>query len=96
MSSFVRAALDMRAEIRDRFEDYRMAEYVKAEEACRGAMLNERGRRAGVDPLSLFMGNASRAHAYASPELIEFWHYHGRPTFAAFEAQHVALLMPAW
>jgi hypothetical protein len=61
------------------------ADYERAAEACRDALLNARGRRAGVDPLSLFMGNEARAHAYASDELLEHWRSHPRVTFARFE-----------
>lgn len=74
---------DCRAE----FEDYRLAEYARAAEACRGRLLNRRGRDAGIDSLSLFMGNEIRARAYASEELLEHWRSHPRPVFEHFERQ---------
>lgn len=81
---FVAQALDARRECRAEFEDYRFAEYMRAEEACRGALLNRRGRDAGIDALDLFMGNGARATAYASDELREWWVVNGRPTFQSF------------
>ena len=74
--------------LRTEFENYRASAYLFAEEECRGAMLNERGKKAGVDAYSLFMGNEARARAYASPELLEHWERWGRLTFAEFERQH--------
>lgn len=71
------------------FEDYRLAEYERAADACRDRLLNRRAERAGIDSLSLFMGNAARAHAYASEELLEWWRSHPRPTYEAFERQWV-------
>lgn len=64
------------------------AAYAQAEEDCRGALINARGRRAGVDAFSLFMGAWSRAKAYASPELIEWWATHPRITWTEFERQY--------
>ena len=72
-------------ECRAEYDDTLYSQYERAEEACRGAMLNARGRERGVDPLSLFMGNARRAHAYASAELVEHWQDHPRITYAMFE-----------
>lgn len=90
MSAYIREALELRAWARADFEDYRLAEYERASEACRGALLNERGRRAGIDSLSLFMGSSVRAYAYASDELKEHWQTHKRPVFAEFELQHLS------
>lgn len=73
-------------ELRAEYEDYLEARYAQAEEACRGAMLNERGRRAGIESRSLFMGNHARAHAYASDELVEWWRENGRVPFSAYES----------
>lgn len=80
----VARALEARRVIRAEFEDYRLAEYLRAEEACRGAMLNARGRKAHVDPISLFMGNDARAQAYASDELKEWWRDVARATFEQY------------
>ena len=56
-----------------------------AAEACRDRLVNDRGRRAGIDPLSLFMGPERRALAYASEELIDHWRAFPRVTFADYE-----------
>lgn len=82
---FERAMREYR-ECREAYEDARLAAYLLAEDECRGALLNARGRAAGIDALSLFMGNATRAYAYASPELVEHWRAYPRVTFADFEA----------
>jgi hypothetical protein len=89
MSLAFRHAAHLWASLRADYEDLRNAAYLQAEEATRGALLNARGRRAGIDPYSLFMGNEARAHAYASPELIEWWRDHPRVTFAAYERQMI-------
>lgn len=85
---FVAQALDARRQCRADFEDYRLAEYARAEDACRGALLNRRGRDAGLDALDLFMGNEARAQAYASDELKEWWRDNGRPTFQRWAEQN--------
>jgi len=84
---FFAYAMQARAEARAAFDDYKAAEYDRAAEACRGSLLNERGRRAGVDAFDLFEGNGATAKAYASPELLEWWAENGRPVFARFAEQ---------
>lgn len=74
-------------ECRAAYDDLLYAMHDAAEEATNGAMLSELGKRRGVSTLSLFMGPAVRAYAYASPELIEHWETHRRITFADFERQ---------
>jgi len=74
-------------ECRAEYDDTLYAQYVAAEEATRGAMLNARGRAKGIDPFSLFMGNERRALAYASEELVEHWASHPRVTYTKFERQ---------
>jgi hypothetical protein len=86
-SAAVRFGLDLRKQIRAEFEEYRLAAYEAASEACRGRLLNDRGRRAGIDAWDLFIGNEARARAYASEELIEHWTTHPRVTVAAYERQ---------
>ncbi|MBF4574702.1 hypothetical protein [Frondihabitans sp. VKM Ac-2883] len=75
----------MRAE----YEQIRENAYQRAEEATNGYLLNARGKRAGIDPYSLFMGNRARAYAYASEELIAHWEKHPRLTLADWEAQSI-------
>lgn len=88
MSIIGSAFMDWR-EVRADYEDVREAAYMRAEEATNGALLNARGRAAGIDPASLFMGPARRAYAYASPELVEHWEQHPRVTYAEFERRQV-------
>ncbi|QDZ14771.1 hypothetical protein [Humibacter ginsenosidimutans] len=88
------AFLDQWAEIRADYDLVLQAAYERAEEVTRGKLLNRRGRRAGIDAYSLFLGPAVRAYAYASDELIEHWRTHPRITFEAFEQQ--ALIERRW
>lgn len=62
-------------------------QYVQAEAATSGYMLNRRGREAGVDPRTLFTGPEARARKYASEELMIYWQTHARPTEAMFEGR---------
>lgn len=64
------------------------AAYARAAEACHGRLLNDRGRRAGIDSRSLFLGPAVRVAAYASPELLEHFERYPRTTVAQFERQY--------
>lgn len=80
-------AVDMWRECRDAYERHLEAQYEAAERACRGVLLNRRGKAAAISPESLFLGRRVRAYAYASDELVEFWHAHPRITFAQFEHQ---------
>jgi hypothetical protein len=75
-------------EAREAYDAVLLSAYARAEEATNGALLNARGRAAaGVTAISLFMGPAVRAYAYASPELVEHWEKYPRMTFADFERQ---------
>lgn len=85
-SELFRVALDQWRVTRDEFEDYRLAAYERAIRETNGAMLNARGKRAGIDSYDLFIGPDVRARAYASEELIEHWAKHPRPVFARFES----------
>jgi len=72
-------------ELREEFALVRLAAYEEAEKATRGAMVNRKGRRKGIDPFRLFTGNTTYARCYASEELLEHWRTHPRPTFAEYE-----------
>lgn len=85
--SVISEAFAVWRECRAAFEETLHAAYTHAEIATNGALLNDRGRRRGVDAVSLFMGPAVRAYAYASPELVEHWEQHRRVTYAEFERQ---------
>lgn len=77
-------------ECRSAYDEVLYALYTRAEEATNGAMVNAEGRARGVDPLSLFMGPATRARKWASEELLEHWEEYPRVTFANFERQWAA------
>jgi hypothetical protein len=72
---------------RDAFKDEIRRRTVSAEGATNGYMLGPAGKKAGIDPWSLFTGPESRARKYASPELKEWWDQNGRPTITDFQAQ---------
>lgn len=86
-SAAVGFGIELYKQIRADFEEYRLSAYEAASEACRGRLLNDRGRRAGIDAWDLFIGNEARARAYASEELLEHWAAHPRVTVAAYERQ---------
>ena len=68
---------------REEWERYSMGAYIDAEERTGGALLNSRGRAAGIDAMSLFSGSAKRASKYASDELKAYWQQNGRHTAAS-------------
>lgn len=74
-------------EIHNEWHDVVEAAFLRAEQACRGTLLNRRGRERGIDARSLFYGPAVRAYAYASPELIEHWQSWPRVPFHEYERQ---------
>ena len=59
-------------------------QFWQAEAATNGYMLNKEGKRADIDPVTLFTGSEARAKKYASPELYEWFQNHGRPTRVSF------------
>jgi hypothetical protein len=68
------------------FKDEIRRRTVMAENATNGYMLGPAGKKAGIDPYSLFTGPQSRARKYASPELKEWFDQNGRPTVADLRA----------
>ncbi|MFI8200038.1 phage minor capsid protein [Streptomyces sp. NPDC085942] len=76
-----------RARAREMYAEYVYRQYLDAEAACRGYLLNKRAQADGVDPMSLFSGPARIAHARASDELREWWATNGRLTQAEFIEQ---------
>lgn len=89
MSALVKLAIAQWRVMRAEYEIVREAAYKRAETACNGVLLNARGKKAGIDPYSLFMGNEVRAYAYASEELVDHWDRYPRLTFEAFERQQM-------
>jgi len=59
-------------------------QYLAAEAATNGYMLNRAGLAAGVDEKSLFTGPEARVRKYASRELLDYFSEHGRPTRVSF------------
>ncbi|MGW7514791.1 phage minor capsid protein [Streptomyces sp. NPDC054796] len=76
-----------RREARALYDEYVYAQYLAAEDDCRGYLLNKKAQAAGVDPVSLFSGPARIAYARASEELRRWWSEHGRMTQAEFVEQ---------
>ncbi|MGW9385399.1 phage minor capsid protein [Streptomyces globisporus] len=76
-----------RAKAREMYAEYVYRQYLDAEAACRGYLLNKKAQTDGVDPISLFSGPARIAHARASDELREWWAANGRLTQAEFIEQ---------
>lgn len=77
-------ARDRQRRREDEWRDEVYRQWLQAEAATNGYMLNKAGRRAGINERSLFTGPESRVAKYASPELIEFFESHPRPTRASF------------
>jgi hypothetical protein len=70
------------AESEYRDEVYR--QWLAAENATNGYMLNREGKRRDIDERTLFTGPESRVAKYASPELVEFFEANPRPTRASW------------
>lgn len=77
-------ALTPDQQAREEYQRYVSAQYLRALDECKTAMLNDRGRAAGIDEYDLFSGPEHVAHAYASEELHSWWRRNGRLTSAAF------------
>ena len=69
-----------RQDAEQEYRDEVHRQWLAAEAATNGFMLNQAGRRSGIDERSLFVGPESRVRKYASPELIEWFQSHPRPT----------------
>lgn len=89
LSALVEAALVIRAQLRDEFEDLRAAAYNFAVDETNGHLLSRAAKARGVDDYALFIGSRSWAYANASEELREHWERHGRLSFADYERQQV-------
>ncbi|TDD11861.1 phage minor capsid protein [Nonomuraea diastatica] len=73
--------------IRRVFDEWLEMTFIGAERYTRGVMVNEEGRRRGIDGRSLLSGRQDIAHKYASDELKRWWDDHPRMTFNQFRAQ---------
>ncbi|MGW2910477.1 phage minor capsid protein [Streptomyces asoensis] len=76
-----------RAEARQLYDEYVYRQYLAAEDACNGYLLNKKAQAAGHNPATLFSGPARIAYARASDELKEWWAENGRLTQAEFIEQ---------
>lgn len=76
-----------RAQARQMYSEYVYTQWLAAEDATRGVLLNKRGQAAGINPESLFSGPAHVAFAYASDELKDWWAQHERLSQSAFTEQ---------
>lgn len=87
MSTLIAEGFAAWRECREAYAEVARAQFERAEEATKGALLNARGREQGIDSNKLFTSNALFRNAYASEELQEHWRDHPHLTFAAFEKQ---------
>lgn len=87
MSAIMDSAFETYRMMRADFELLRHSRFLRAHTELRGELLNARGRAAGIDPASLFMGPWSRVERYASEELKAWFTQHRRITVEEFEAQ---------
>lgn len=82
-----RAGETLQQAVRRSYDEWLHMSYLQAEKATRGSMLNRAGKKAGVDPLTLFTGPVSRARRYASEDLMRWWRQNQRMNLTQFRAQ---------
>lgn len=82
-----RAGETRRDAVRRVYGEHVHLQYLEAETATRGHLLSSAGRAAGIDPVSLFSGPASRARKYASEDLLRWWADNRRVTYTEFAEQ---------
>lgn len=71
------------------FKEHAELSYLAAEDATRGHLLNAAGKKARVNPRSLFTGPEARARKYASEDLLRFWQQHHRLTADDFHSSAI-------
>ncbi|MGP9736117.1 hypothetical protein ACT3SQ_16365 [Brachybacterium sp. AOP42-C2-15] len=81
------AAFETYSLMRADFELYRHSSFLRAHTELRGELVNDAGRAARIDPVSLFLGPRYRVDRYASEELKAWFAEHGRLTVEEFEMQ---------
>ena len=84
-------ATERREHRESEYKDEVYRQWLTAESETNGYMLNNKtlrgikaGKRAGIDERSLFTGPEWRVEKYGSPELIEYFESHPRPTRASW------------
>lgn len=63
---------ELESELRQEYSQYLEELHVRAENACRGTLLNRKGTARRVDPTAILRGNVVMLRAYASEELRSF------------------------
>jgi hypothetical protein len=76
-----------RRQVQDEYATFVAEQYIDAENATNGYLINRRGETAGIDPRSLFSGDVRRVYAYASPELLEWFETNRRVGWAEYYYQ---------
>lgn len=66
------------------YYDYLRGVVERAEQDCRGELLNRRAQQRGIHPIDLWASNPAYAYCWASEELREWWDTHGRVSFPVF------------
>lgn len=69
------------------YRDLVYRQWLAAENANRGELVNREGQARGIDPVRLFSGPEAYARRWASDELKGWWDRHGRTTFAEWKEQ---------
>ncbi|WP_433357720.1 Eco57I restriction-modification methylase domain-containing protein (plasmid) [Microtetraspora malaysiensis] len=69
------------------YRDWQASQFLAADAATKGYLLNRAGKAAGIDARSLFQGSWERAKKYASDELLNWWEDHGWMNKTEFRAQ---------
>lgn len=72
--------------VRRLYDEWVYLQWIAAEKATNGYLLNAAGIAAGIDPRELWGGNVERARKYASEELKRWWQEHPRKTLTEFRA----------
>lgn len=75
---------ERRQQRQSEYKDEVYRQWLMAESETNGYMLNKAGKKADIDERTLFTGPEYRVAKYASPELIEFFESHPRPTRASW------------
>lgn len=73
--------------LKEHYAEHVYRQWMDAEAATAGNLLNKRAAARNVDPRSLFSGDPERAYRYASEELMRWWADHPRLTFADYKEQ---------
>lgn len=85
MSAIFTHAAEQWALMKQEYLNHVDYQYLAAEEATNGVLVNQLGRDLYVSGWSLFKGSTARAHKYASEELLEFWKTAPRLTLTEYE-----------